>query len=375
MPADLCPPASDDRFAMSRKPRLLHVFSTFKVGGPQMRFIALVRALAGQFSHDVIAMDGNHTAGALLAGNADMRLVRLPSPGSLPVRLAGYRRLIARQAPDLLISYNWGAIEWSIADMFGVPHIHIVDGFGPEEAVQRLGRRNLARRLLLPTVDAVVVPSRTLQAIAQTEWGLGGTKLRYIPNGILPSQPSPAPPPDAAVSKIAWAGAMRTEKNIARLLEAFVPLRGRAELVLAGDGPERAGMEALALAMGIEGHVRFLGHREDIGAIFREAHLVALSSDTEQMPLVVLEAMDAGRPVASVDVGDVHAMVAEDNRTFVTGHSAAALSGSMKALLDDPALCARIGAANHRHLEAHYRLDQMARSYRDLFWELIGASP
>jgi glycosyltransferase involved in cell wall biosynthesis len=134
-------------------------------------------------------------------------------------------------------------------------------------------------------------------------------------------------------------------------------------------------MEALALAMGIEGHVRFLGHREDIGAIFREAHLVALSSDTEQMPLVVLEAMDAGRPVASVDVGDVHAMVAEDNRTFVTGHSAAALSGSMKALLDDPALCARIGAANHRHLEAHYRLDQMARSYRDLFWELIGASP
>lgn len=355
---------------MGRKPRLLHVFSTFKVGGPQMRFAALVPALDSEFAHDVIAMDGNYAAGELIAGNADVRLLRLEQSGSLLKRISGCRRFIADNSPDLMISYNWGAIEWSAANLFGVPHIHIADGFGPEEAVRRLARRNLARRWLLATVSAVVVPSRTLQEIAGTEWNLGGGKLRYIPNGLLPGDASPTPP-GTVQPRIAWAGAMRTEKNIGRLLEAFAPFRGQAELVLAGDGPERAGAQAQARAMGLENSIRFLGHRQDIGTIFRQAQLVALSSDTEQMPLVVLEAMEAGRPVASVDVGDVRTMISEDNKSFVTGHSAAALSESLRTLLGDPDLCARIGAANRRRLEAHYHINRMVGSYRDLFREFI----
>ena len=108
------------------------------------------------------------------------------SSAACPRRFFALRRRIIAAAPDLLLTYNWGAIEWALANsLFGLcRHIHFEDGFGPEETDKRLWRRSMLRRLALMRTSTIVVPSRNLEGIAQREWHLPTTRLRYIPNGI-----------------------------------------------------------------------------------------------------------------------------------------------------------------------------------------------
>src|SRR5438309_11790976 len=95
--------------------------------------------------------------------------------------LTGARTLLRRK-PDLLVTYNWGAMEWAAADLFArIPHLHIEDGFGPEEIAEQLPRRVLFRRLVLNRRSTVVLPSRTLMAIATDIWKIAAERRIFIP--------------------------------------------------------------------------------------------------------------------------------------------------------------------------------------------------
>jgi glycosyltransferase involved in cell wall biosynthesis len=100
---------------------------------------------------------------------------------------------------------------------------------------------------------------------------------------------------------------------------------------------------------------------------YRGFDVFALSSDTEQMPLSVLEAMAASLPVAATDVGDVAGMLADDNRPFVTALDPAALAAALKTLLERPDLRRALGAANRARAERDYDEAAMLRGYADLF--------
>ncbi len=167
---------------------------------------------------------------------------------------------------------------------------------------------------------------------------------------------------------IGTVAALRPEKNLARLLRAFrlvvdvVPAR----LVIAGDGPERPGLERLTGDLGLGDRVRFTGHLDDPAALYRTLDIFALSSDTEQMPLSVIEAMASGLPVAATAVGDVAAMLAAENQPFVTPLEDAALAGAIAALARDAASRAGIGAAN-RAKAAEFGEAAMVAAWRALF--------
>jgi glycosyltransferase involved in cell wall biosynthesis len=92
-----------------------------------------------------------------------------------------------------------------------------------------------------------------------------------------------------------------------------------------------------------------------------------LSSDTEQMPLSILEAMAASRPIVATDVGDIHDVVARENRDFVVPRSASALADAVFKLLEDPARSAQIGRANRERALAVYDESIMYDAYRRLF--------
>jgi glycosyltransferase involved in cell wall biosynthesis len=102
--------------------------------------------------------------------------------------------------------------------------------------------------------------------------------------------------------------------------------------------------------------------------------LFALSSDTEQMPLSVIEAMASGLPVVSTDVGDVRGMVAEENTRFVTAPREEALATSLLALLRDPALRLQIGAANLARAQRDFDQAAMFAAYHAL-WSGVPAAP
>ena len=367
---------------MAGVPRtVLSVFATFAVGGPQVRFAALANRYGTRYRHLIVAMDGNVACRERLSPSLDVSFPVVPiHKGATIANLRAFRRLLRDWHPDVLVTNNWGSIEWSAANMPRiVRHVHIEDGFGPEERDRQIRRRVLIRRLALRR-STVALPSRTLVQIATETWRLDPRRVHYIPNGIDLARFSDVRDPAVAAAwpgegpVVATVAALRAEKNLPRLLRAFAtatqaPPAARlpARLVIVGDGPERDGLQALAGSLGIAPRVSFLGHVAEPASLYAGFDLFALSSDTEQMPIAVIEAMAAGLPVAATDVGDVRAMLAEANAPWVGPRDDTALAASLAALLADAQLRARTGAANRARAMATFEQERMFAAYAALF--------
>lgn len=367
-----------------KRRHLLHVFASFGYGGVPIRICDVINGLPAGFRHTVVTLDGCFDAGKRLAPHTEVAFRTLTLPRYNLLRsLAVLRDLVRREAPQLMLTYNWGAIEPALANRFlgACAHIHFESGFGVEEGNGQLWRRNLFRRAALARVRKVVVPSFTLMKIAAEAWSVPAERLQQIPNGVdlvrYGAEPGrregvEALGLDPTTTVIGTVAPLRAEKNVARLLRAFaaLPERERCSLVVAGDGAERGMLEGLAVELGIGDRSRFLGHVEDVPAVLRALDIFALSSDTEQMPNSLLQAMAAGRPVAAVDVGDVACIVAGDNRPLVVPRDAAgALTAALAALVGDPERRRALGAANRDRAAAHYSLDGMIAAYAALFAE------
>jgi len=354
-------------------PLILHVFSTFAVGGPQRRFAAIANHFGSRYRHRVIALDSRTEAQALLKTPCAVQAApfQRSNPLSDMVRAAKYIRAVS---PDLLVTYNWGAMEWGAANLAaGARHVHIEDGFGPEEAEKQLQRRVWFRRAVLRWRSTLVLPSQTLMTIADKIWHIASRRMVYLPNGIpcaryqLGRDAALTFPGDGPI--IGTVAALRREKSLGRLIEAFALLRTKraARLVIVGDGPERAALEQLVHARGLQDSVFFTGSLERPERALAAFDIFALSSDTEQMPLSVLEAMAAGLPVAGTNVGDVRQMVAEDNKPLIVPREVLALAGAMRALVDDADLRTSIGAANRARALKHFDESVMFAGYEWLF--------
>lgn len=360
----------------SEKPRLiLHVFPTFAVGGAQVRSCALINRFGGRWRHVVIALDGRQDSFERIAPGIDLRC--MPSPvarGEGPARLLRIRAALRQLRPDVLITSNWGSIEWGLANLLPprIRHLHMEDGFGPDETTGQKPRRILARRMILRRSE-IVLPSQVLLRSARDIWRLPERRLHYIPNGLdltrFASGVAPALhiPGDGPV--IGTVAKLRAEKNIARLLRAAAILRGagvKLRLLIVGDGPEQAGLENLARALGLGGQTLFAGHMPDPAPAYRLMDVFALSSDTEQMPFSVLEAMASRLPVAATDVGDVRNMLAPVNAPHLAAPDDAALAAALRPLLVDADLRREIGARNRTKAEQDYDQEAMFRAYATL---------
>ncbi len=171
---------------MQAAPRtVLSVFATFAVGGPQVRFAALANRYGARYRHLIVAMDGNVACRERLSPSLDVRFSPVPiRKGAIIANLRAFRRFLRAQRPDVLVTHNWGSIEWAAANLPAlVRHVHIEDGFGPEERDRQLRRRVLIRRLVLRR-STLAVPSRTLARIAMGVWRLAPQRVHFIPNGI-----------------------------------------------------------------------------------------------------------------------------------------------------------------------------------------------
>jgi len=322
-----------------------------------MRFAQLANRFGANAQHVIVSLNGDLACREKLDDALD---AQFPSAGHRRGRMLRAiwhaRQFLRAQAPDVVLTSNWGAIEWAIgARLAGLTHVHSEDGFGPEERSVQIPRRVLTRRLALRG-SAVVLPSRTLVRIATELWRLPPAHLHYIPNGIDLSRfarasPMPVPGEGPVIGTVAT---LRPEKNIARLLGAFADLRATrpARLVIVGDGPERPALEQLAASLGIAGDTLFAGHSAAAERWLAAFDVFALSSDTEQMPISLLEAMAAGLPAACTDVGDVRVMLAPENLPYVTPADDAAFSDGLVSLLGADRHA--VGAANRARAVAEF---------------------
>ncbi len=349
----------------------MHVFPGFGVGGAQVRFAALANHFGAAFRHIVVSLDGSLGCRERLRPDLDVTFPAVAAPKQATLaNVRQFRRLLRALRPALLVTNNWGAIEWAMANLLPIArHIHIEDGFGPEERDRQLPRRALIRRLVLAR-SMVVLPSRNLQRIAATIWRLPPARVRYIPNGIDLDRFAEARALVRTVNTppvVGTVAALREEKNLPRLLRAFAATAEPARLTIVGDGPKRAPLQALARSLGLGDRVRFAGHIDDPAPSYAGFDVFALSSDTEQMPLSVIEAMAAGLPVATTDVGDVRTMLSDENTPYVGELNDADLARSLTALLRDSRLRARLGAANQAKARAEFDQAAMFRAFGALW--------
>jgi glycosyltransferase involved in cell wall biosynthesis len=143
--------------------------------------------------------------------------------------------------------------------------------------------------------------------------------------------------------------------------------------VIVGEGPEKAAIEQAALAMGIDDRLVMPGFLDRPYRFMRHFDLLALSSKSEQFPISVVEAMAAGLPIVAPPVGDVRAMVAEENAPFITEHHGEVrLRDAIQALAADPDLRRRVGQANQAKARALYDEETMIARYARLYAEAMG---
>lgn len=354
---------------------ILHVHSTFSPGGKELRCVRLMNAFGDRATHTVLsAVPGALGARDLIDANVAVdfpddhpALVGRPTPGRYR-DLARYMR-----AFDLVLTYNWGAMDAVGARRMwgGPPLIHHEDGFNQDEIGRQKPARLWFRRLMLPAAHALVVPSEALAAIARKYWW---KEPRLIPNGIALERfaTASAAPRAAGETVVGTLAGLRAVKNLPLLVRAFAGAGVDGRLVIAGDGPERAAILAEAKALGILDRLALPGHLPPHEAVGR-FDIFALSSDSEQQPVSLMEAMAAGLPVAATDVGDVRNMVAQANRhLIVPAGDAGALASAIAALARDPALRHRIGMENRDRALHYFDEGPMIQAYRALYGQALG---
>lgn len=372
---------------MDRPPHILHVHGSFTLGGKEARAVRLMNIWGDKARHSIVSADPQ-AMGARDAIDPSIRVDYPDSPSFAgkpgPAR---YRVITAflRQF-DLVLTYNWGSMDAVMAHRLagasaGLPAlIHHEDGFNADETNGLKTKRNLFRRLALQRAHAMVVPSVRLEGIARSVWKQPTDRLHLIRNGIDVDRYAEAPAPDAIPGLVRSPGkllvgtlaGLRAVKNIPRLVRAVAAHKDRLQLVVVGEGPEREAILSEAAAYGLT-DIHMAGFMDRPWRFVGLFDIFALSSDSEQFPISLVEAMAAGVPAASMDVGDVANMVAPENRPFVVG-SEQALSDALGALAGDSDLRARLGVANRQRAARDYAEADMVNAYARLYGEAL-ASP
>lgn len=374
--------------------RILHLHSTFDAGGKERRAVALMNRWARQGGaraiehHIVSAQPGSMGARSLI----DKRVAVFFPFGFPPLagklRLSRLQQLArAMRGFDLVLTYNWGAMDAAMAhavfapSMGLAPLVHHEDGFNADEAGGLKRGRNWYRMVALSRASALVVPSRGLEEIALGSWRQPRARVHRILNGIDTAAYARKPRPDVLPRVVKrpgekWLGTLaglRAVKNLPRMVRALKALPPEWHLVILGEGPEREAILAEAMRQEVGHRVHLPGHVADPAAAIGLFDLFALSSDSEQAPLSVIEAMAAGLAVVSPAVGDVADMVSEANRPYVIPPGDDdALAAAVRALAGDAALRASIGKSNRARARAEFDEGVMADLYARLYAGALG---
>jgi glycosyltransferase involved in cell wall biosynthesis len=364
-------------------PLFLHVFSTFNLGGPQARAIQLMKAWGAEYRHAIVSVGrGELAARRELDPSLAIDFPEFPDlkAGALPSRLWAIARRLRELQPDLVLTYNWGAMEVVMSNrLLGrLPLVHHEDGFGPDETRAQLPRRVWFRRLALPGAAHLIVPSRTLERAARDIWRQPAQRLTYIPNGVDVAAFDVAPSPQAipgldrgdAVLQVGTVTGLRKEKNLPRLVRVFArAARGiDARLILVGAGPEADTVMAEARTQGVADRVHLPGFLAAPHRYVGLFDVFALTSDTEQFPISLIEAMAARLPAVCTAVGDVPEIVAPENLPFIAAAGdETLLAAALSRLLRDGELRRRVGAANRARVERDFSLRSMCERYHSLY--------
>lgn len=285
--------------------------------------------------------------------------------------IADHRAAFGKLAPDVVHVNMGGSLACSTAlaalSTLGIPYImveHLPGEISP--------RRNVAlKRSLAKRASAHVAVGRASAQMIEGQLATPPGRVRVILNGV--SVPGVERPRNTH-PVLGVAGRLETHKGIDVLLEALCAVPD-ARLLIAGDGSQASQLRARARDLGLTQRVEFIGWVDQIEQLLERIDVFVLPSRWEALPLVLVEAMQAGVPLVATDVGSVADLV--EHRTtglLVPPEDPAALAEAVRWLLADPPRMHRIAAEAQEHARRHFSTDTMVGRYSSLYRSVTEAS-
>jgi sugar transferase (PEP-CTERM/EpsH1 system associated) len=361
-----------------------HVVQTLGWGGLERVVLDLTRALdRARFQPLVVALS-DHVPMADLFEAAGVPVHSVPQRGldwRLPGRLAA---LLRREQVAIVHAHNFGRFFYAgpAARLARVPVALYTEHSNtrPDERALWLTQRRLSR--LAPRIAAVSDAVRDYLIARQ---GLPAERIVTLSNGIDVGQYRLAESERLAARRelglperglvVGTVARLVPVKNQALLLRALALCAGQPpHLVLAGDGPLRAELEALARTLGVGEWVRFAGLCRDVPRVLAALDVFALTSHSEGLPIAVIEAMAAGLPVTATAVGGLPELVAHESTGLLVGPDDAEALAQAWQRLHEPELRRRLGQAGQRVAVVRYSLDAMVAGYSALYDECLAAA-
>jgi glycosyltransferase involved in cell wall biosynthesis len=225
--------------------------------------------------------------------------------------------------------------------------------------------------------DAVVAVSRPLAAQLQAR-GVGAKLLHTIPNAFSSAASSLSRdaarralslPAEGVV--VGWVGRVSREKAVDVFIDAMAVLGLDAvNAAVLGEGPERAREQARAQAL-VPDRLHWLGNVTDAARYFAAFDLLVLSSRTEGLPMVLLEAMAAAVPIVSTSVGGIPELLSAQEAILVAPDAPLALAAAIRSSISGPAAATARAEAARRHLRESYSVGQWSERYESLYRRLL----
>jgi L-malate glycosyltransferase len=365
----------------SRRIKVMQVTWSLVAGGAEIYALTIARNLApALYTTTLCALD---QGGALVP-----EIERLGIPYSVMNRRQGIDlrlmwrlyRFFARERPRIIHTHHFNQLFYSFigAKLTGARIVHTEHSLETYE-----GRRKMrvALRLLSILCRKVIAIGSDSETFMRERVGIPERKLTVIRAGIdlkafneSKDEARAALGLNAKDRVVTIVARLYPEKNHRLLLAAFAQVYEHvpdARLLIVGEGTERDAIEEEIKRLRLEERVRVLGVRRDVARILAATDVFALSSEREGLPIVVLEAMAAARPVVATAVGDLPLVINDKETGFIVPPGdASALAATLIKLLNDESLAMRVGEAARQSVQS-YGLEAMITRYQDLYEEVL----
>ena len=287
--------------------------------------------------------------------------------------LSGYQ-------PDLVACHSSkaGWLGRIAARMAGLPAVFTAHGWAFTEGVPPVRRviYRWAEFFAAPLARKVITVSRADRQLA-IKYGIAKPcDLVTIWNGIPDVTMKRIVEQPTQVHRLVMVARLDAQKNHADLLRALAGLKQFDwHLDLVGDGPLEQDLRDMAVSLGIETRIDFLGLQNNVPYLLSASQVFVLISNWEGLPLSILEAMQAGLPVVATDVGGIREALSDQETGFIVPPGdIAMLRDRLNRLLGDNELRRQMGLAGRLRYEKHFTLDRMVMETLAVYQEVLGES-
>jgi glycosyltransferase involved in cell wall biosynthesis len=366
-----------------RAVRVVYLAHAFHVGGAEEMVLNLVRHLPARFEPHVCCINAAGPIGEeIRRTGADVTVLGLNPGIRRPLDVNGIRGYLRTVKPDIVHTFLLTASLYGRLAAI-MEHVPIVIGTEVNIYERKQRHHIVVERLLAARSACVVASAEAVKTAYVRQLGISADAVRVIYNAVNWERLKATATPEQVRSElgipldrliVGVVATLQDKKGHRVLLDAFArtPALGRVWLMLVGDGPERAALEAYAASLGLADRVTFCGTRRDLGNILPAMDVFALPSLWEGLPLALILAMGAGRPVVATRIAGIPEVVTDgETGLLVEPGDADAIGSALSRVCTDEAFRMRLGTQGRAAVRDRFGADAYTAAVTKLYEEFL----